>query len=59
LVEYVPWCELTAKNLRQKIFMMLENPDRYREAISRFPLNGLETMRKRLEYFRTKEDRFE
>lgn len=56
LVEYIPWCDLTVKNLREKVFMMLESPERYKEAISQFPLNGLETMRKRLEIFREKED---
>ncbi len=56
LVEYIPWCDLTVKNLKDKVFMMLETPEPYREAISRFPLNGLETMRKRLENFRDKED---
>ena len=51
LVEYIPWCDLTAQNMREKIFMMLESPERYRGAISRFPLNGLETMRQRLDFF--------
>ncbi len=54
LVEYIPWCDLTVRSLRDKIFMLLGSEERYREAISRFSLNGLETMRKRLEIFREK-----
>jgi predicted glycosyltransferase len=56
LLEYIPWCELTAKNLKKKIFSMLESPEKYRRAIAQFPLTGLETMRRRLEYFRNKEE---
>ncbi len=56
LLEYIPWCELTAKNLKEKIYTVLEHPEPYHEAISRFTLNGLETMRKRLDYFIDKED---
>ncbi len=56
LLDYIPWCELNAKNLKEKIFAMLESPEPYRKAISRFPLTGIETMRKRLDYFIDKED---
>jgi predicted glycosyltransferase len=56
LLEYIPWCDLTSKNMRNKIFMMLESPQQYWEAISQFSLNGIETMRKRLDVFRNKED---
>jgi predicted glycosyltransferase len=56
LLEYIPWCDLTVKNMRDKIFMMLESPQRYWEAISLFSLNGIEAMRKRLDVFRNKED---
>jgi predicted glycosyltransferase len=56
LLEYIPWCDLTAKNMRNKIFMMLESPQQYWDAISHFSLNGIETMRKRLEVFRNKEE---
>jgi predicted glycosyltransferase len=54
LLEYIPWCDLTAKNMRNKIFMMLESPQQYWEAISQFSLNGIESMRKRLDVFRNK-----
>jgi predicted glycosyltransferase len=56
LLDYIPWCDLTAKNLRNKIFKMLDSPQQYWDAISHFSLNGIEAMRKRLEIFRNKED---
>ncbi len=56
LLEYIPWCDLTVKNMKDKIFMMLESPHRYLEAISHFSLNGIETMRSRLDAFRNRED---
>ena len=55
LVEYIPWCDLTVRSMREKIFTILESPEIYRGALSRFPLNGLETMRNRLNMFREKE----
>jgi predicted glycosyltransferase len=55
LLEYIPWCDLTAKNMKNKIFMMLDSPQQYWEAISQFSLNGIESMRKRLDVFRNKE----
>jgi predicted glycosyltransferase len=56
LLEYIPWCDLTAKSMRNKIFKMLESPQQYLDAISHFSLNGIKSMRKRLEIFRNKED---
>jgi predicted glycosyltransferase len=56
LLEYIPWCDLTVKNMRDKIFTMLESPERYWSAISLFSLNGIEAMRKRLDVFRNRED---
>jgi len=52
LVDYISWGEFTAKLLRQRIFSLLENPEPYHQAISRFKLTGIETMQKRLGEFR-------
>ena len=52
LVDYIPWDEFSPDLLRQKLFEILENPEPYHEAISRFRLTGIETMQKRLREFR-------
>jgi len=52
LVDYIPWADYAPDILRDKIFDLLENPGSYREAISRFKLTGIETMRRRLVEFR-------
>jgi predicted glycosyltransferase len=52
LVDYIPWVDYAPDILRDKIFDLLENPGSYREAISRFKLTGIETMRRRLVEFR-------
>ncbi|MGB9440292.1 MAG: glycosyltransferase [Desulfobacterales bacterium] len=52
LVDYIPWADYAPDILRDKIFNLLENPGSYREAISRFKLTGIETMRRRLVEFR-------
>lgn len=51
LVDYLPSNSLTPQSLREKILYLLENPDPYREAISRFPLTGLDEMSRFLTEF--------
>jgi len=48
LADYIPWNEASPQILREKIFNLLEHPEPYQEAISRFQLTGLETMQQRL-----------
>ena len=52
LVDYIPWSDFSADRLRQKLFDLLENPEPYHDAISRFRLTGIETMQQRLREFR-------
>ncbi len=52
LVDYISWSDFSADRLRQKLFDLLENPEPYHEAISRFRLTGIETMQQRLREFR-------
>ncbi len=52
LVDYIAWSDFSADRLRQKLFDLLENPEPYHEAISRFRLTGIETMQQRLREFR-------
>ncbi len=54
LVDYIRWSDYTPDLLQEKIFALLENPEPYKEAISRFKLTGLETMQRRLDEFRCK-----
>ena len=52
LVDYIPWSHFSADRLRQKLFDLLQNPEPYHDAISRFRLTGIETMQQRLREFR-------
>ena len=54
LVEYIPWADYAPDILRDKILHLLENPEPYRDAISRFKFTGIETMKRRLVNFRCK-----
>jgi predicted glycosyltransferase len=52
LVDYIPWDDFTPELLSKKLAALLQNPEPYRVAISRFQLTGIETMQKRLLEFR-------
>ena len=52
LVDYIPWDSISPQVLRTKILELLEHPEPYHEAISRFRLTGLKIMRQRLKAFR-------
>jgi predicted glycosyltransferase len=54
LIDYILWRNFTPQILLEKLLNLLENPDPYQEAISRFKLNGIETMQHRLSNFRYK-----
>ena len=55
LVDYIPWNAFSPKILRERILSILECPEPYREAISRFELTGYKIMRFRLETFLNQE----
>ena len=55
MVDYIPWNSCSSQILRKKVLDLLEHPEPYQEAISRFQLTGLDIMRQRLEAFRNKE----
>jgi predicted glycosyltransferase len=54
LVDYIPWGELSAEILLQKILSFLQAPEPYLKAISEFRFTGIETMQQRLRDFRSK-----
>jgi predicted glycosyltransferase len=51
LADYIPWNSLSPKILRERVLAILEHPEPYRDAISRFELTGYKIMRSRLETF--------
>jgi predicted glycosyltransferase len=51
LADYIPWAQFNPESLRQKVLGLLDNPTRYRDAISRFKLSGLETIEQRIDDF--------
>ncbi len=54
LVDYIPWADLSPKNLQDKISTFLQAPEPYLEAIAQFRFTGIETMQQRLREFRSK-----
>jgi predicted glycosyltransferase len=55
LVDYIPWHDMSPALLKTKILNLLNHPQPFQEAISRFQLTGLTFMRQRLAAFREKE----
>jgi predicted glycosyltransferase len=55
LVDYIPWHSCTPQKMRKKIFTLLEHPEPFQEAITRFRLTGLENMLSKLHSFKDKE----
>ncbi|MCF8056250.1 MAG: glycosyltransferase [Desulfocapsa sp.] len=53
LMDYIPWKEVSAQILREKIFTILKQSSGYQERMAQFKLSGLDTMRNRVEHFRT------
>ncbi len=56
LVDYIPWHDMSPALLKTKIMNLLNHPQSFQNAISRFELTGLNFMRQRLSAFRAKED---
>ena len=44
LLDFIPWTEVTPQLLRKKIFSIVENRENYVQAMTDFPLSGLDTM---------------
>jgi predicted glycosyltransferase len=52
LVDFIPWDDFSPALLYEKLITLLQNPEPYHNAISRFRLTGIETMQQRLREFR-------
>ncbi len=55
LADYIPWNAVSPKILLERILAILDHPEPYRDAISRFELTGYKIMRWRLEAFLNQE----
>ncbi|MBW2030386.1 MAG: glycosyltransferase [Deltaproteobacteria bacterium] len=54
MVDYLPWDSFTPSSLREKVFSLLDNPKPYQDAMSQFPLTGLDVISERLQACRNK-----
>jgi predicted glycosyltransferase len=55
MVDYIPWNSFSSQILRDKLLGLLERPEPYKGAMSRFRLTGLDVMSQRLQAFKNKE----
>jgi len=54
LVDYIPWNDFSAPLMRTKIDHLLANPESYYDALSRFRFTGIDSMRQRIQAFRSR-----
>jgi len=59
LLDYLPWTNVSAQLLRDKIVTILENRERYKQQMASFELSGLDTMRSRVDYFKRRTSNIE
>ncbi len=52
LIDYLPWQQVSAQLLRDKIITILNKHDSYQDNIRSFELSGLDIMRERVDHFR-------
>ena len=52
LIDFLPWKEVSAQLLREKIFTLLGHSKDFKMSMASFRLSGLDTMRNRMEHFR-------
>ena len=57
LIDFIPWNKVTPHLLKEKIFSVLTNNKEYIDSMADFKLTGLETMHKRLEHFKTENNK--
>ena len=52
LIDYLPWNEVSPQQLREKIFSILGERERFETAMQNFQLTGLDTMTERIKHFK-------
>ncbi len=50
LLDFIPWTQVTPQLLREKIFSIIGDRNKYRKAICNFKLSGLDTMLTKLQH---------
>ena len=51
LLEYIPWEEVDALQMQDKLSLLLDNPDRYAEPLNRFPMTAFAVINSRIHAF--------
>jgi len=51
LIEFLPWGDMNPLTLREKLMVLLENPEPYQQAMRQFPFTGLDVITGRLKAF--------
>ena len=52
LIDYIPLLSFLPPTLKSKILSLLQNPETYQDAISKFMLTGIDSMYSRIQAFR-------
>ena len=52
LIEFLPWDQLCADGIREKLTHLLADPQPYKDAMAKFPFTGLKIISERLSAFR-------
>ncbi len=52
LIDYIPWDDLNRETLHEKIQLLLEQPHQFQTAMDNFHLDGVESIKGRLQTFR-------
>jgi predicted glycosyltransferase len=53
LLDYISWTDVTPQLLREKIFTMIDERDRYVESMRSFDLTGLDSMLQQLQHLKS------
>ena len=53
LIDYIPRAQCSPAELEQRIEQLLDQPQAYRDALARFRFTGIDTMRSRINRFRS------
>ena len=57
LIDYIPWTQCQVNTMTEKVRGLLDSPEPYRTAISRFQMTGIEKMRSQLHSFDNHEEK--
>lgn len=52
LLDFIPWHEVNPLVLRDKIFSLIDNRERYKKAMAAFRLSGLDIIERRIDFFK-------